>query len=89
MSERKKQVRFTEKDDIILLKDVLARNPFRERNRWTGIAEAVSRGGFSVDSRRDRERTFLLIDQHRAKNAESKKRYCISKLSLKVTGSIK
>ena len=75
MAERKKQIRFTEDDDIKLLKEVLGRNPFKDRTKWSGIGETISKPGFTVDSRRVRERTQLLLDQHRKSDAKNRKKY--------------
>jgi hypothetical protein len=36
-SGRKKQVRFQAKDDLILLREALAKNPFKNKLSWTEI----------------------------------------------------
>ncbi|XP_062610472.1 uncharacterized protein LOC134272239 [Saccostrea cucullata] len=77
MSERKKQIRFSEKDDLLLLREVLAKNPFKDRAKWTD-SDAISRAGFTVDGRRVRERTNLLLEHHRKNDAESKKKSGVS-----------
>ena len=76
-SGRKKQVRFQAKDDMILLREALAKNPFKNKLSWTEISTTLSstRSVFHVDTRRVRERTSLLIEQHKKLNAESLKRY--------------
>ncbi|XP_052692861.1 trichoplein keratin filament-binding protein-like [Crassostrea angulata] len=74
MSEHKKQIRFSENDDLSLLKEVLAKNPFKDRTKWSEISDTVSRGSFVVDGRRVRERTNLMLDHHKKSNAESKKK---------------
>ncbi|KAK3088539.1 hypothetical protein FSP39_020305 [Pinctada imbricata] len=68
---RKKQIRFKSIDDIKLLREVVASNPFKNKGKWTEIAESLSKPGFILDGRRVRERTQLLIDQHRRENAEN------------------
>jgi len=76
-SGRKKQVRFQAKDDLILLREVPAKNLFKNKPSWTEISTTLSstRSDFHVDTRRVRERTNLLIEQHKRQNAESLKRY--------------
>jgi hypothetical protein len=76
-SGRKKQVRFQAKDDMILLREALAKNPFKNKLSWTEISTTLSstKSVFHVDTRRVRERTSLLIEQHKKKNTESLKRY--------------
>ena len=39
---RKKHFRFQPKDDIMLLGEVLARNPFKNRTAWNEIATELS-----------------------------------------------
>ncbi|XP_076082240.1 uncharacterized protein LOC143052943 [Mytilus galloprovincialis] len=72
---RKKQVRFQTKDDLVLLREVLAKNPFQNKSAWNEIASAVAdtRSNLQVDARRVRERTHLLIYQHKKSNADSLK----------------
>ncbi|CAC5375867.1 unnamed protein product [Mytilus coruscus] len=73
--QQKKQVRFQLKDDLVLLREVLARNPFKNKSAWNEIALSVAdtRYNFQVDARRVRESSHLLIDQHKKTNAESLK----------------
>ncbi|CAC5404317.1 unnamed protein product [Mytilus coruscus] len=68
---RKKQVRFHPKDDLVLLREVLAKNPFQNKSAWNEIALSVAdtRSNLQV-----RETTHLLIDQHKKSNADSLKR---------------
>jgi len=40
---RKKQVRFQPKDDIMLLREVLARNPFKNRAAWNLMQEELGK----------------------------------------------
>ena len=74
MSDRKKQIRFKSDDDIKLLREVLASNPWRNKGKWTEIASTLSKPGFMLDMRRVRERTLLLLDQHKANERENLKR---------------
>ncbi|XP_052086539.1 uncharacterized protein LOC127723861 [Mytilus californianus] len=70
-----KKVRFQPKDDLVLLRKVLARYPFKNKSAWNEIALSVAdtRSNFQVDARRVRERSHLLIDPHKKTNAESLK----------------
>ncbi|CAC5407087.1 unnamed protein product [Mytilus coruscus] len=70
-----KQVRFQPKDDLVLLREVLDRNPFKNKSAWNEIALSVAdtRSNFQIDARRVRERSHLLIDQPKKNNAESLK----------------
>ena len=74
MSDRKKQIRFKSDDDIKLLREVLASNPWRHKGKWTEIASTLSKPGFMLDMRRVRERTLLLLEQHKANERENLKR---------------
>jgi hypothetical protein len=76
-SGRKKQVRFQAKDDMMLLREVLAKHPFKNKPSWTEISTTLSStsSDFHLDIRSVRERTSLLIEQHKKLNAESLKRY--------------
>ncbi|XP_043920655.1 reticulocyte-binding protein 2 homolog a-like isoform X2 [Protopterus annectens] len=74
-STRKRQVRFTARHDIMLLREVLTQNPFilKEPGRvWAKIAEhltlALQDENFEVDGRRCRERTALLLDYYKRQN---------------------
>ena len=65
---RKKQIRFSAKDDVNLLKELLAENTFKDRTKWTTIASNVKENVdkvFDVGSRRVRERTQLLMQQYK------------------------
>lgn len=78
---RKTQVRFSSKDDINLLKEVLSENPFTDKSKWNNIAENLKENAekvFSVDARRVRERTQLLLQQFKTENIEALKRFDIS-----------
>ncbi|XP_067681148.1 uncharacterized protein [Haliotis asinina] len=72
MAQRKTQVRFSEKDDVTLLREVLASNPFKDKGKWQAVADnlTTTRSNFSVDTRRVRERTHLMLDQLKQKTAE-------------------
>lgn len=73
--DRKKQIRFKNDDDIRLLREVVARNPIKNKNKWTEVATVLSTPMFVLDARRVRERTNLLIEQHKRENRENLKRY--------------
>jgi len=60
---RKKQFRFGVESDISLLRQVLCENPFA--NGWDTVSAGLM---LPVDARRCRERTMLLIEQHRKEN---------------------
>jgi len=64
---------FTSKDDIFLLREILVKNPFKNKC-WGEIAESITRADFQLDGRRVRERSQLLIDQHKKNNAASLKK---------------
>nr|XP_034328745.1 uncharacterized protein LOC117690037 [Crassostrea gigas] len=70
-SGRKKQFRFSEQDDIKMLREVISRNPFKDRGKWLEISLALP---MSVDARRVRERTVLLMEQRRKANSSSLKK---------------
>ena len=64
---RKKQVRFSAKEDISLLKEVLAENPYKDKGKWNVIAGHMKENTekhFDVDARRVRERAQLLLSQY-------------------------
>lgn len=65
---------FSENDDLSLLKEVLAKNPFKDRTKWSEISDTVGRVNFIVDGRRVWERTNLQLYHHKRSNAESKKK---------------
>ncbi|CAC5382841.1 unnamed protein product [Mytilus coruscus] len=54
---RKKQVRFQSKDYLVLLREVLARNPFKNKSAWNEIALSVAdtRSNFQSSSGIDEE----------------------------------
>ena len=70
---RKKQVRFTPEDDIKLLREVVAQNPFASRCKWSTIATNISGDNFEIDGRRARERTDLLVAKFRSEDRESRR----------------
>jgi len=75
--DRKKQVRFSQYDDLALLREVLAKNPFKNKLKaWVDIASTIteSRPHMQVDARRVRERTYLMVDNYKKENAKSLKR---------------
>ncbi|XP_056009994.1 uncharacterized protein LOC130051676 [Ostrea edulis] len=73
-TDRKKQIRFKPEDDLRLLREVVGSNPLRNKNKWAEIAEPLSTSTFILDSRRVRERTNLLIEQHKRETREHLKR---------------
>jgi hypothetical protein len=56
---------------VIYQREVLTKNPFAEKSKWTHIASDLP---LDVDSRRVRERTLLLIEQRRKHNSSSPKK---------------
>ena len=72
---RKKRVRFSANDDIKLLKEVLADNPFEDKSKWSGIATRISVDNFNIEPMRERERTLLILNQFRKEEREALSRY--------------
>ncbi|XP_061163417.1 uncharacterized protein LOC133172526 [Saccostrea echinata] len=70
-SGRKKQFRFSEQDDIKLLREVISRNPFKDRAKWAEISSVLP---LNIDARRVRKRTVLLIEQRKKFNSCSLKK---------------
>lgn len=58
----KKPFRFAAKHDVLLFREVVARNPFLTPSKWVDIAENLNRLNMVVDGRRCRERTILQVD---------------------------
>ncbi|KAK3107040.1 hypothetical protein FSP39_005752 [Pinctada imbricata] len=83
MAERKKQFRFTEQADLQLLKEVVASNPYKDKSKWSEIGETMSSDRFTIDSRRARERTALLLAQHKKKDSENKKKPAVESLEIR------
>ncbi|XP_023189172.1 uncharacterized protein LOC111608557 isoform X1 [Xiphophorus maculatus] len=84
---RKRQVRFSARHDIILLREVIAQNPFcsKEPGRmWARVGEiitaALQEESFEVDARRCRERTMLLLDYYKKQDFPSLRRFGTEKL---------
>ncbi|KAM9314995.1 uncharacterized protein KZ484_024713 [Pholidichthys leucotaenia] len=84
---RKRQVRFSARHDIILLREVIAQNPFasKEPGRiWARVGEiitaALQEENFEVDSRRCRERTMLLLDYYKKQDFPSLRRFGTERL---------
>ncbi|XP_021342387.1 vicilin-like seed storage protein At2g18540 [Mizuhopecten yessoensis] len=65
--ERKKLIRFSEKDDLFLMREVLGKNPYKNRGLWQDIGAAMPSG---CDVRRVRERA----KKRRKKPASSQKK---------------
>ena len=63
--------RFSCQDDIVLLKEVIAENPYGVGGRWQIVADHMP---FAVDARRCRERTALLLEYFKREDAASLKR---------------
>ncbi|CAC5401528.1 unnamed protein product [Mytilus coruscus] len=73
---RKTQVRFSAKDDLNLLKEVLAENSYKDETKWEAVAQNVKENVdkvFNVTSRRVRERTQLLLQQFQKEKYEALK----------------
>ncbi|XP_066560382.1 uncharacterized protein LOC136749766 [Amia ocellicauda] len=84
---RKRQVRFSARHDIMLLREVIAQNPFssKEPGRiWSRVGELVSTAlqdeSFEVDARRCRERTALLLDYYKKQDFASLRRFGTERL---------
>ncbi|XP_061590690.1 uncharacterized protein si:dkey-45d16.4 isoform X1 [Cololabis saira] len=84
---RKRQVRFSARHDIILLREVIAKNPFasKEPGRiWARVGEiitaALQEENFEVDARRCRERTMLLLDYYKKQDFPSLRRFGTERL---------
>ncbi|XP_062571216.1 MAP7 domain-containing protein 2-like [Saccostrea cucullata] len=73
-TERKKQIRFKSEDDIRLLREIVAKNPIKDKSKWAEIASTLSSPNFILDARRVRERANLLIEQHKRENLENLRR---------------
>lgn len=74
-------MRFSARHDILLLREVIAQNPFtsKESGRiWARVGEIVTRAlldeNFEVDGRRCRERTMLLLDYYKKQDFPSLRR---------------
>ncbi|XP_068583563.1 uncharacterized protein si:dkey-45d16.4 isoform X2 [Cebidichthys violaceus] len=84
---RKRQVRFSARHDIILLREVVAQNPFasKEPGRlWARVGEIITAAlqdeNFEVDARRCRERTMLLLDYYKKQDFPSLRRFGTERL---------
>ncbi|CAJ1053619.1 trichohyalin isoform X3 [Xyrichtys novacula] len=84
---RKRQVRFSARHDIILLKEVITQNPFssKEPGRiWARVGEIITAAlqdeSFEVDARRCRERTMLLLDYYKKQDFPSLRRFGTERL---------
>lgn len=74
-------MRFSARHDILLLREVIAQNPFcsKESGRiWARVGEIITAAlqdeSFEVDSRRCRERTMLLLDYYKKQDFPSLRR---------------
>ncbi|CAL9700426.1 unnamed protein product [Knipowitschia caucasica] len=86
-TQRKRQVRFSARHDILLLREVIAQNPFtsKESGRiWARVGEIITDTlqdeNFEVDARRCRERTMLLLDYYRKQDFPSLRRFGTERL---------
>ncbi|XP_064180381.1 putative uncharacterized protein DDB_G0287113 isoform X2 [Anguilla rostrata] len=84
---RKRQVRFSARHDILLLREVIAQNPFssKEPGRiWARVGEIITAAlqdeSFEVDARRCRERTMLLLDYYKKQDFASLRRFGTERL---------
>ncbi|XP_018617690.1 uncharacterized protein LOC108940190 isoform X1 [Scleropages formosus] len=84
---RKRQVRFSARHDILLLREVIAQNPFasKEPGRiWAKVGEIITAAlqdeSFEVDARRCRERTSLLLDYYKKQDFASLRRFGTERL---------
>lgn len=77
MASRKKMVRFLPGDDLKLLREVAAQNPFALRTKWSVIAAHLSTDDFMIDGRRARERTELMLAKFKSEEKESRKQYVV------------
>ncbi|XP_062304425.1 uncharacterized protein si:dkey-45d16.4 isoform X1 [Osmerus eperlanus] len=84
---RKRQVRFSARHDILLLREVIAQNPFcsKESGRiWARVGEIITTAlqdeNFEVDARRCRERTMLLLDYYKKQDFPSLRRFGTDRL---------
>ena len=79
VNPRKVQTRFTQVDDVVLVKESLAHSPFTDRSRWAHVAvsvtDAIGRPRFTVDARRVRKRVKLLMEQWRKTDREGLQSY--------------
>ncbi|XP_064631637.1 uncharacterized protein LOC135489933 [Lineus longissimus] len=77
MNEKKKIIHFTPATDILLLREVLATNPFESVGLWDKVAENVNTAlvktgsSASVTARTVRERAQRLMQKHRANEMKS------------------
>lgn len=88
---RKRQVRFSARHDIMLLRQVIVQNPFKSKETgrsWAHVGEIITAAlqdeNFEVDARRCRERTMLLLDYYKKQDFASLRRYR-TLISLRIT----
>ncbi|XP_060920125.1 uncharacterized protein si:dkey-45d16.4 [Labrus mixtus] len=84
---RKRQVRFSARHDIILLREVITQNPFASKEpgrMWARVGEIITSAlqdeSFEVDARRCRERTMLLLDYYKKQDFPSLRRFGTERL---------
>lgn len=76
---RKRQFRFSVRNDIDLLKLVVEQNPYGaphggRLHKWQAIADTLRDSGIDIDFRRARDRTALLLEQWRQQDINHLKR---------------
>ncbi|XP_041960660.1 trichohyalin [Alosa sapidissima] len=84
---RKRQVRFSARHDIMLLREVIVQNPFKSKETgrsWGRVGEIITAAlqdeNFEVDARRCRERTMLLLDYYKKQDFASLRRFGTERL---------
>ncbi|KAK7929924.1 hypothetical protein WMY93_006319 [Mugilogobius chulae] len=85
--QRKRQVRFSARHDILLLREVIVQNPFASKETgkvWARVGEIITAAlqdeNFEVDARRCRERTMLLLDYYKKQDFASLRRFGTERL---------
>jgi len=81
---KKKNVRFSAGHDVLLLREVVAQNPYTAAagevtRTWAAIAAALNaaQASFNLDGRRCRDRTTLLVDYFRKEDFASLRRFAL------------
>ena len=75
---KKTQAKFSGDDDLKLLREVVAVDPFSQKGRWDLIGKtliaAVNRPNFDIDCRCVRERTQHLLADFKKEDGAAKKK---------------
>ena len=81
---KKKNMRFSAGHDVLLLQEVIARNPYTAAAgevtmTWAAIASSLNaaEAAFNIDGRRCRDRTTLLLDYFRKDDTVSLRRFVL------------